>query len=399
MKEKKEGKIIMKRSVELTEINNNSRYWLVRADGGKYYDDFKYNRFISVHHNELTLEKLSYDGLLLTEEKTLEKFKEFVFNEHKDDDWSKQKITSIAKRLHYFVESMSIGDYVVVPSHKSNTFLIGKIISNVYEIEQKDISNLSNDFKTVEDLKRRDVNWINEVPRYKMNSKFLYSTLTMHQSIIEVTQYAKHIDGLISPLYLKNGKMFLRLSVNTDRPITSEMWSSLYWMINNNKNKENNEQITVISNVESPGFIELASTLSPTITYLSEHPKESLSFGLISIAVAFGKVQILGVDIPGIVPAIQKVYTTHQENKKAKLETEKAELELQKRKKDVELDDLQRSIKLEQKRMELEKIQQQRRQQQNIQNFDITVDVPNVNYGDGQQTQTGFDEPEDDNQS
>ena len=42
-----------RKELEIYNFNLRAKYWLVRADGGKYYDDFKYNHFISIHHNEV----------------------------------------------------------------------------------------------------------------------------------------------------------------------------------------------------------------------------------------------------------------------------------------------------------------------------------------------------------
>lgn len=382
----------MKTVVELREIDSSAKYWLVRAEGGKYYDNFKYERFISVHHNEITLEMLSFTELLLTEEKTLEKFKEIVSRIHKDDNWSKQKIASIAKRLYYFVEGMSVGDYVVVPSHKSNYFLIGEIISDPFEESAENISSLKSSYETVDHLKRRRVNWINEVPRYKMNSKFLYRTLTMHQAIIDVTQHSEYIDGLISPLYAKNGNLFLRLNVNTDRPITSDMWYSLYSIINSSQNSEKNERIVVKANVESPGFIVLSSSLAPFLDYIGQYPIQS---GILTLALLFGDIDIGSIKLKGIVPSIQVMNQQRHQNKKARLENELTELELETQRKQEPLTDLDIQIELEKKQQELQELQQSRRNQINVQRFDITVDAPNVNYGDGQQMQMDYDLKED----
>lgn len=386
----------MNSHVELKEINNTAKYWLVRADGGRYYDDFKHNHFISVHHNELTLEKLTFEELLLTEEKTLEKYKETVSTEHQSDNWSKQKVTSIAKRLHYFIESMSIGDYVIVPSHKSNSFLIGEIVSEAYEIKSETISNLNHTYETVDDLKRRKINWINEVLRSKINSKLLYSTLTMHQAIIDITKFSRYIDGLISPLHIKNGQLFLKLNVNTDNQITSEMWYSLYWIINANQNEENNEKIIAKVNVESPGDILLSSSMVPATSFIIENPTKYAAFGVLSLAILFGKIKIGGFDIPGIIPSIQKVNLNHQINKKAKIENDSATIDLEEKKKNIEIKDIDRDIVKIKKQQELDEL---RKHSQNVQKFNITIDSPNVFYGDGQQMQMDLSDQLDGDQS
>lgn len=58
-----------KNQIEIYQFNSRAKYWLVRAEGGKYYDDFKYNHFISIHHNQVTLADLQTTDLLLTTEK------------------------------------------------------------------------------------------------------------------------------------------------------------------------------------------------------------------------------------------------------------------------------------------------------------------------------------------
>lgn len=54
----KEIEMSHKNQIEIYQFNSRAKYWLVRADGGKYYDDFKYNHFISIHHNQVTLADL-----------------------------------------------------------------------------------------------------------------------------------------------------------------------------------------------------------------------------------------------------------------------------------------------------------------------------------------------------
>ena len=118
-----------KNQIEIYQFNSRAKYWLVRAEGGKYYDDFKYNHFISIHHNRVTLADLQTTDLLLTAEKTIEHYKQQINRVYEGEELSKHQITFTAKRLYSFVEDMSIGDYVVVPSFKSNYFLIGQITS------------------------------------------------------------------------------------------------------------------------------------------------------------------------------------------------------------------------------------------------------------------------------
>lgn len=359
-----------KNQFEIYQFNNRAKYWLVRADGGKYYDDFKYNHFISIHHNQVTLADLQTTNLLLTAEKTIEHYKQQITNVYHDEELSKHQITFTAKRLYSFVEDMSIGDYVIVPSFKSNYFLIGQITSDVYE---KDIADekltLNHGYEKSTDIKRRNVNWINEVPRSKVNSKFLYSTLTVHHTIFNITDLSKYIDGLISPLYFKDGKLHLWLRVNTKDPITSSMWKNLYSIIDKYKNSEIDEEIIATSNVESPGII----TLQSIGQFISDN-HWMLNSGLIGLGLLFGDIDIMGIKVKGLLPYL------HQ-RKTASLEERKLAVEVETMEKDSELKDIQREIEKEKARQELESLRE-------VRAFDISVDSPSVSYENEFQMQT-----------
>lgn len=357
----------MTNKIELIEIKSQARYWLVRADGGRYYDQFKYEHFISVHHNEMKVSDFYSNELLLTEAKTIQYYKEQIANKHKNDNLSKHQITFIAKKLYNFLESMAVGDYVVVPSRHSNYFLIGQIINDVEEIENVPDLELNHGYDRNEDLKRRAVKWINEVPRRKFNAKFLYSTLTLHHSIIEITDYAKYIDALISPIYIKDGRINLKLNVNTEKPINSEMWSSLYSMIEDNKTEE---EIVVTSNVESPGDINLSSAIQ-----LVNDSKILIASGVGIIASLFGDIDYKGSKIKGLFPYLR-------DRKKSKLEERSLLVDVETKEKDAKLNDIKRQIEIEKSRKIL----------QDIRDLDISIDAPNVFYENEFQKQTDLDE-------
>ena len=272
---------------------------------------------------------------------------------------------------------MSIGDYVVVPSFKSNYFLIGQITSDVYEKDiPKEQLTLNHGYEQSTDIKRREVKWINEVPRRKVNPKFLYSTLTVHHTIFNITDLSKYIDGLISPLYFKEGKLHLQLRVNTKHPITSSMWKNLYSIIDEYKNPEINEEIVATSNVESPGDI----TLQSISQFISDN-HWMLNSGLIGIGLLFGDIDIKGIKVKGLFPYLQQRKTASLEERKLTVEVETME-------KDAKLKDVQRDVEIEKARKELELLR-------NVRAFEITVDSPSVSYENAPQTQMDSNENQD----
>lgn len=50
-----------KDTFEILTIPDDTSYWLVRADGGKYLDDYIENSFISIAHNQVTIESIHSD--------------------------------------------------------------------------------------------------------------------------------------------------------------------------------------------------------------------------------------------------------------------------------------------------------------------------------------------------
>lgn len=311
------------------------------------------------------------------QKKTIEHYKQQIIRVYDGEELSKHQITFTAKRLYSFVEDMSVGDYVVVPSFKSNYFLIGQITSDVYE---KDIPEgqvtLNHGYEQSDDIKRRNVKWINEVPRRKVNPKFLYSTLTVHHTIFNITDLSRYIDGLVSPLYFKDGKLNLWLRVNTTQSITSSMWKSLYSIIDEYKNPEIDEEIIARSNVESPGEISLQSIGQ----FISEN-YWMLDSGLIGLGLLFGDIDIKGIKVKGVFPYLR-------ERKTASLEERKLTVEVETMEKDADLKDVQREIEIEKARKELELLR-------NVRGFEITVDSPNVSYENAPQTQMDSNENQD----
>ena len=374
---------------ELTiyEIPDDTQYWLVRADGGKYYEDFKYSSTISLQDNDLTLDL--FDGrVILSREMRLEYYKEKISN--KKAKLSKQQVSIIAKKMFAFISQMKIGDIIIVPSHRTQKFMVGVITSDAYELSDEEIKTLQKrgerlDYCVSDNKKRRKVKWLNEVPRRKVNSNFLY-TLTMHQSIINVTESSEYITPLVSPIYIQNNTLTLCVRVNTPKAIDSETWQSFYAMINELKNKEIDEKVSVKSNVESPGYIIISSAL----TQLLSNPTALMASVIIGVGALFGNVEFQGIKITGIIPGIIQSIKMYKENnismnereidlKTKELEYEERKMDHENKKKDQQVADLERDIKIKKLSKEVE-------------SMDLSLDNPTPPNVNGFQMQMDFDD-------
>lgn len=379
--------------LKILEIPKETKYWLVRAGRGEEYEDFKQSSSIGIQYNQISLEnliqleKISINVPELTpsgrkrKSETIEK----EYNKKKKDLYtslvlrnirpkpSKNGASQIGSRLQNFYNKMNIGDIVIVPYRSSRKFLIGIISSEMYELTDDEYLELKNKVelnsigqKISVCKKRRKITWVNEVNREWINPKLLY-TINMHQSIIDITDYGKYIDGLLSPVYIKDNVIYGKISVRTKDNINSEVWETLYKTINKLKNKD--DVIDIKSNVESPGSLLLSMGIGGTI------------FSFICCVLYFSKeISVLGVKFQGIKRSLNEEKKEKLENKNLEIKNEKDKIELKKLQKDQILEDKKRELDL----LEIEKkildLRNQSSEQDSvrIESIDSELELPSI---------------------
>lgn len=278
--------------LKILEIPKETKYWLVRAGRGEEYEDFKQSSSIGIQYNQISLEnliqleKISINVPELTPSRRKRKSEtiEKEYNKKKKDLYtslvlrnirpkpSKNGASQIGSRLQNFYNKMNIGDIVIVPYRSSRKFLIGIISSEMYELTDDEYLELKNKVelnsigqKISVCKKRRKITWVNEVNREWINPKLLY-TVNMHQSVIDITDYGKYIDGLLSPMYIKDNKIHTVLQVTTNEEVSLKSWQAFYSFLTVIYKKE---KISIKNRVESPGIIEIIEQVKPTLGYIS----------------------------------------------------------------------------------------------------------------------------------
>lgn len=379
--------------LKILEIPKETKYWLVRAGRGEEYEDFKQSSSIGIQYNQISLEnliqleKISINVPELTpsgrkrKSETIEK----EYNKKKKDLYtslvlrnirpkpSKNGASQIGARLQNFYNKMNIGDIVIVPYRSSRKFLIGIISSEMYELTDDEYLELKNKVelnsigqKISVCKKRRKITWVNEVNREWINPKLLY-TINMHQSIIDITDYGKYIDGLLSPVYIKDNVIYGKISVRTKDNINSEVWETLYKTINKLKNKD--DVIDIKSNVESPGSLLLSMGIGGTI------------FSFICCVLYFSKeISVLGVKFQGIKRSLNEEKKEKLENKNLEIKNEKDKIELKKLQKDQILEDKKRELDLLEIEKKISDLRNQLSEQDSvrIESIDSELELPSI---------------------
>ena len=378
--------------LKILEIPKETKYWLVRAGRGEEYEDFKQSSSIGIQYNQISLEnliqleKISINVPELTpsgrkrKSETIEK----EYNKKKKDLYtslvlrnirpkpSKNGASQIGSRLQNFYNKMNIGDIVIVPYRSSRKFLIGIISSEMYELTNDEYLELKNKVelnsigqKISVCKKRRKITWVNEVNREWINPKLLY-TINMHQSIIDITDYGKYIDGLLSPVYIKDNVIYGKISVRTKDNINSEVWETLYKTINKLKNKD--DVIDIKSNVESPGSLLLSMGIGTILSF-------------ICCVLYFSKeISVLGVKFQGIKRSLNEEKKEKLENKNLEIKNEKDKIELKKLQKDQILEDKKRELDLLEIEKKISDLRNQLSEQDSvrIESIDSELELPSI---------------------
>lgn len=343
------------KNIPILEIPNNIGYWLVRADGGKYYEDFFLNNFIAVSDNEVTLEMIEECSENSIAGITIDHYKELYSKTY--SDWTPQQIAQSASRTHKFLDQMNIGDLVLVPSRRSTHFLIGVITSAAFEQYEIDMNQGTEvNYAINPFFKRRQVSWIKEVSRSELSDK-LYWMLSAHQTIFDLSEQKEYINQLLAPIYIQNGYCHGTIKISKREGLDSDEWYDLYSIIKRYSDHDKNKMI-VKSNVQSPGLIE----------FITENPITVLAAITVLSAPIIGEINTKWVKIPGLIPyfqsykrnklemkKIEKEMEMMDEDKRAKqLENERAQFELDKEKeiwqiqikKEIEVGQLQNQLQI-----------------------------------------------------
>lgn len=320
-------------SIQIVEIPKDTKYWIVRADGGKYTSDFYINNKISLENEDIKL-KYVYDNY--------PRFRRHLIDnlQKTNPKISTHSLSVKARKIHNFVKRIKVGDVVLTPYEKSNKFLIGIVKSDAKVYNSDDLEKIkkkrdetTDKYPISENRLYRDVKWLRVIYRDEIDPSLLY-TLRMHQALISIEDNTHHIDKLISPIYIKNGKMVLSIKVDREDGINSDDWEGLYSSFNNLK--KSNQKIDIKSNVQSPGNIEF-------IANVLEYSGPILTVAAILFAKG-GTIKVKDVEF-----TISKLF-------KSKIDTEKEKEELKSMKldnKSKELDNEAKELDIANKKLDL----------------------------------------------
>ncbi|MFI3132028.1 restriction endonuclease [Mammaliicoccus sciuri] len=204
---------------DITNIPTDRKYWLIRTEGGEWYEEFTNEKYISIGWNEISDSKYCENVNKEQAIKILEK-----------NYPEKSQHTHTLNMIKRFYKEIKIGDIVMIPSEGSQTINFGEVTSDVKIVNptetQLDEGNCPH-------IKRRSVNWIKKISKNNLDLK-LFKMLQSRHTISNASDYSNEIDSSLYDLYVKGNNINMSIFVNKERNLSAyylKTLTTLPWLL------------------------------------------------------------------------------------------------------------------------------------------------------------------------
>jgi len=216
--------------MEIFQVPEDRRYWVVRAESGRYYEHFiKYGLIALGHLNCIHQNNTPEGEKYFPDENELKaSFKRY----HDSQEHSKQSTTAKITQIKSFIYDMSIGDWVVTVG---NSFIrFGRIIGDSYidnnvltvAYDHDEDRKLDMDFTL-----RRTVSWGPYISKKELPyglSQSLKSNLT----VFSLDRHWEAVHHSLYPAFMKGERLYLSSKIRSSNDIKNYSMSSLLALLN-----------------------------------------------------------------------------------------------------------------------------------------------------------------------
>jgi restriction system protein len=250
-------------TAKVPEIEPGAKYWFFRTDGGDLFRPFIGSASIAFGYPKITLKALH----ALPGENYFGHLKDLVAKSYPEN-----KTPGLAaSQLIRFLSEMKPGDYVLIPSERTEDIAVGMISTGPpFEEVLK-----SEGVEFQEYIKRRKVKWIGRYRRDEFNAK-VWRILITHQTIVDATPYAQWIDQLLFDFFKKGEQFHYVVRIAEEDNISARvLFQACLELLElgdeyaaAEKIEGNGDQVDVKINLESPGTVELIAHTAQTAQIL-----------------------------------------------------------------------------------------------------------------------------------
>lgn len=258
-------------------ISPQRHYWIIRTNGGDYYEDFILHQYISIAWDYVTLTTLNNETeeaikrLISVYEKNNDE--DIDLDDEETDGTSKGKITAIYNKIHRFVFEISKGDIVLIPSANSDRITIAEVVGDVFEttnyVEMYLKENPETELNPCPYAKRRKVNTLKTISKEEMDI-YLAKGFSSQHALSNMDDYAQYIDRTIYGIYAKGDQIHSTIHAGHHNGLTLKDLVDLTSYLNESATSIAEQcgipydpsTINVKLNIHSPGLIELIGAVA-----------------------------------------------------------------------------------------------------------------------------------------
>lgn len=262
--------------LKIPSVPENIHYWIIRTNGGDYYEDFTLHEYISISWDYVSL------SILYTKDddeikRLIEVYEKMSTTPEDSDDESdgttKGKITAILNKINRFVFEINKGDIILIPSKNSDRIAIAEVIGDVYETENYVESylqaNPTTEIVPCPYRKRRKIKILKTITKGQMDI-YLAKGFNSQHALSSMDEYAPYINRTIYGIYSKGNELHTTLHAGHPNGLTLKELVELSTKLEETASSIahqceipfDSSQVEVKLNIHSPGLIELIGSLS-----------------------------------------------------------------------------------------------------------------------------------------
>ncbi len=262
--------------LKIPSVPENIHYWIIRTNGGDYYEDFTLHEYISISWDYVSL------SILYTKDddeikRLIEVYEKMSTTPEDSDDESdgttKGKITAILNKINRFVFEIDKGDIILIPSKNSDRIAIAEVIGDVYETENYVESylqaNPTTEIVPCPYRKRRKIKILKTITKGQMDI-YLAKGFNSQHALSSMDEYAPYINRTIYGIYSKGNELHTTLHAGHPNGLTLKELVELSTKLEETASSIaqqceipfDSSQVEVKLNIHSPGLIELIGSLS-----------------------------------------------------------------------------------------------------------------------------------------
>lgn len=186
-------------------IPENKKYWIVRTEGGEFFESFTNFNYVALGHEEISLKKIDD---LKKGSKNLDELR-FRLKEHIENILPDRNAGLVAGQLVRFIYEMKKGDIVIVPSEGSAFISIGEVEqTTLLEVNDIDIDRTGCPYR-----KRKKVKWIKTVSKRSADI-LLRNAMQSHQALNDITHYGDIVERSIGDFFKIDDQTSIIINVN-----------------------------------------------------------------------------------------------------------------------------------------------------------------------------------------